>query len=238
MTGTNHQLSVVVPVKNEEDNVRGLINEINAIVGPRAEIIFVDDGSTDGTLHRLIQLREEFKNLRVIHLAENCGQSTALRCGVMAARHDCVVTLDGDGQNDPADIPKLLAAFVPGIALVCGNRRMSRKDNWIRRSTSVIANEVRKRILGDDTPDTGCGLKIFSRSTFAELPYFDHMHRFIPALVKRAGGKIASVHVSHRDRTAGKSKYGTWDRLLVGVTDLAGVFWLLQRARLPKMKEF
>jgi dolichol-phosphate mannosyltransferase len=141
--------------------------------------------------------------------------------------------LDGDGQNDPADIPKLVDALEEGVWLVGGNRRKSRRDTWIKRMSSVIANTVRSKMLRDDTPDTGCGLKLFNKAAFLDLPYFDHMHRFLPALIKRAGGKIRSVHVSHRNREFGKSNYGTLDRLMVGIVDLFGVAWLQRRAKLP-----
>jgi dolichol-phosphate mannosyltransferase len=156
-----------------------------------------------------------------------------VRTGVKHAQYDWVATLDGDGQNDPADIPKLLAALTAGVELVGGNRRASRRDTWIKRISSVIANGVRSRMLNDDTPDTGCGLKLFSRNAFLDLPYFDHMHRFLPALIKRRGGKIVSVPVSHRNREHGKSNYGTIDRLMVGIVDLFGVAWLQRRAKIP-----
>jgi dolichol-phosphate mannosyltransferase len=156
---------------------------------------------------------------------------------VKFAKYDWVATLDGDGQNDPADILKLLTALTVGIDLVGGNRRASRRDTWIKRMSSVIANGVRSRMLKDDTPDTGCGLKLFKRDAFLDLPYFDHMHRFLPALIKRQGGKIISVPVSHRNREHGKSNYGTLDRLLVGIIDLFGVSWLQRRAKIPKVTE-
>jgi len=231
------QLSVVVPVRNEQDNVTGLIAEIdNALKSLTYEIIYVDDGSTDDTLARLKALQNMYE-LRIIRHANSCGQSTAVRSGVKAARYDWVVTLDGDGQNDPADIPKLVAALTEGVQLIGGNRRQSRRDTFIKRLSSVVANGVRSKMLHDDTPDTGCGLKLFSRTTFLELPYFDHMHRFLPALVKRSGGKILSVPVSHRNREHGKSNYGTLDRLMVGIVDLFGVAWLQRRAKQPVVTE-
>lgn len=229
------QLSVVVPVRNEQENVEHLISEINvALTGViQHEIIYVDDGSTDATFAKLTQLQSQYPQLRIVRHEQSCGQSTAVRTGVKAARYDWIATLDGDGQNDPADIPKLLAVLEEGIELVGGNRRASRRDTWVKRMSSVIANGVRSRMLNDDTPDTGCGLKLFSRSAFLDLPYFDHMHRFLPALIKRRGGKILSVPVSHRNREYGKSNYGTLDRLLVGVVDLCGVAWLQRRAKTP-----
>lgn len=231
-------LSVVVPVKNEEGNVAHLIAEIDAALkAVTHEIIYVDDGSTDQTLVKLSDLKNQFGQLRILQHAKSCGQSTAVRTGVKAAKYDWVATLDGDGQNDPADILKLLASVSEGVELVGGNRRASRRDTWIKRISSVIANTVRSKMLNDDTPDTGCGLKLFSRAAFLDLPYFDHMHRFLPALIKRRGGKIVSVPVSHRNRQFGRSNYGTIDRLIVGVVDLFGVAWLQRRAKLPVVLE-
>jgi len=228
------KLSVVVPVRNEQDNVALLIAEIDAALQSFThEIIYVNDGSTDETHARLKQLQMQFPQLHIVRHANSCGQSTAVRSGVKTAKYDWVATLDGDGQNDPADIPKLIAALEEGVRLVGGNRRKSRRDTWIKRMSSVIANTVRSKMLRDDTPDTGCGLKLFNKAAFLDLPYFDHMHRFLPALIKRAGGQIRSVHVSHRNREFGKSNYGTLDRLMVGIVDLFGVAWLQRRAKLP-----
>lgn len=233
------QLSVVVPVRNEQDNVESLISEIDTALQSviEHEIIYVDDGSTDGTFTKLKTLQGQYPQLRVIRHAKSCGQSTAVRTGVKFAKYDWVATLDGDGQNNPADIPKLLAALKPGVEIVGGNRRLSRRDTWIKRISSVIANTVRSNMLKDDTPDTGCGLKLFSRAAFLDLPYFDHMHRFLPALIKRRGGKVVSVHVGHRNREHGKSNYGTLDRLMVGIVDLFGVAWLQRRAKIPAATE-
>lgn len=231
-------LSVVVPVKNEEGNVAHLIAEIDAALkAVTHEIIYVDDGSTDQTFVKLSDLKNQFGQLRILQHAKSCGQSTAVRTGVKAAKYDWVATLDGDGQNDPADILKLLASVSEGVELVGGNRRASRRDTWVKRISSVIANTVRSKMLNDDTPDTGCGLKLFSRAAFLDLPYFDHMHRFLPALIKRRGGKIVSVPVSHRNRQFGRSNYGTIDRLIVGIVDLFGVAWLQRRAKLPVVLE-
>ncbi len=228
------KLSVVVPVRNEQDNVAPLVAEIDvALKGFTHEIVYVNDGSTDETHVRLQQLQTNYPQLRIVRHANSCGQSTAVRSGVKAAKYDWIATLDGDGQNDPADIPKLVDALEEGVWLVGGNRRKSRRDTWIKRISSVIANTVRSKMLRDDTPDTGCGLKLFNKVAFLDLPYFDHMHRFLPALIKRAGGQIRSVHVSHRNREFGKSNYGTFDRLMVGVVDLFGVAWLQRRAKLP-----
>lgn len=233
------QLSVVVPVRNEQDNVASLIAEINAALQPviQHEIIYIDDGSTDGTYATLKELQRQYTQLRIVRHVKSCGQSTAVRTGVKLAKFDWIATLDGDGQNNPADIPKLLSALAEGVELVGGNRRQSRRDTWIKRLSSVIANTVRSNMLKDDTPDTGCGLKLFSRAAFLDLPYFDHMHRFLPALIKRRGGKVVSVHVSHRNREHGKSNYGTLDRLMVGIVDLFGVAWLQRRAKIPQVAE-
>jgi dolichol-phosphate mannosyltransferase len=228
------QISVVVPVKNEQDNVAHLVAEINAALQDFThEIVYVDDGSTDETYARLKQLQSQFSQLRVVQHAASCGQSTAVRTGVKFAQYPWIATLDGDGQNDPADIPKLIAAITEGVDLAGGNRRASRRDTWVKRMSSVIANTVRSKMLNDDTPDTGCGLKVFQREAFLDLPYFDHMHRFLPALIKRRGGKIVSVPVAHRNREHGKSNYGTIDRLMVGIVDLFGVAWLQRRAKVP-----
>ena len=231
-----NQLSVVVPVRNEEGNVAILVGEIDsALKHILHEIIYVDDGSTDSTYSQLKALQTQFPQLKIVRHAQSCGQSTAVRTGVKAALYAWVATLDGDGQNDPPDIPKLMAAVTEGIDLVGGNRRASRRDTWIKRMSSVIANTVRSKMLRDNTPDTGCGLKLFKREAFLDLPYFDHMHRFLPALIKRRGGKIVSVPVAHRNREHGKSNYGTIDRLLVGIIDLFGVAWLQSRAKIPQI---
>ncbi len=232
------QISVVVPVRNEEGNVASLIGEIGAALKEMThEIIYVDDGSTDNTYSQLKALQTQFAQLKIVRHAQSCGQSTAVRTGVKAAQYDWVVTLDGDGQNDPADIPKLVAAITDDVDMVGGNRRASRRDTWVKRMSSVIANSVRSWLLKDDTPDTGCGLKLFKREAFLDLPYFDHMHRFLPALIKRRGGKIVSVPVTHRNREYGKSNYGTLDRLMVGIVDLFGVAWLQRRAKIPTIRE-
>ena len=233
-----HQISVVVPVRNEAGNLAGLIGEIDAALKHMThEIIYVDDGSTDATYSQLKTLQVQFAQLKIVRHMQSCGQSTAVRTGVKAAQYDWVATLDGDGQNDPADIPKLMAAIGDDIELAGGNRRASRRDTWVKRMSSVIANTVRSKMLRDDTPDTGCGLKVFKRDAFLDLPYFDHMHRFLPALIKRRGGKIVSVPVTHRNREHGKSNYGTIDRLLVGIVDLFGVAWLQRRAKIPQIDE-
>jgi len=228
------ELSVVVPVCNETENVAPLAREIaSALAGRRYEMIFVDDGSTDDTraaLHRL--RRDGLHTLRIMRHSFRSGQSAAVATGVRAARGHWIATLDGDGQNDPADIPKLLAArdqpANAGVLLFMGNRT-TRRDTGFRRLQSRIANGVRGRLLGDGTPDTGCGIKLFERAAFLDLPYFDHMHRFMPALFQRRGNRVISVPVGHRPRERGVSKYGMFDRLWVGIVDIFGVMWLRRR---------
>lgn len=229
-------ITVVVPVYNEKQNIAPLISEIQSALKDLAlfEILYVDDGSTDGTVAELAQLSEGIDCLHVVRHQGNFGQSAAIATGVRHARGEVIVTLDGDGQNDPADIPKLLAALKRNAGesiyntLVVG-RRGKRKDTWIKRVSSRIANGVRSRLLNDETPDTGSGLKVFSRRTFTALPQFDHMHRFLPALVIRNGGRVFSIEVNHRERLRGSSKYGLHNRLWVGIVDLLGVMWLRRR---------
>jgi len=228
------EFSVVVPVCNEAENVEPLAREIDAALQGRAyEMIFIDDGSTDETAANLRKLKSSLPTLRVLSHSFRSGQSAAVASGVRAARAAWVATLDGDGQNDPADIPKLIAARDSaegrGVQLFMGNRRASRKDTAWRRLQSRIANGVRSGLLGDDTPDTGCGIKLFSRDVFMDLPRFDHMHRFLPALFQRQGARVISVPVSHRERTRGTSKYGMLNRAFVGIVDIIGVLWLRRR---------
>jgi dolichol-phosphate mannosyltransferase len=228
------ETSVVVPVCNEEENVEPLAREIHAALGAQSyEMLFVDDGSTDATVAILNRLKAELPSLRVLRHSFRSGQSAAVASGVRAARAAWVATLDGDGQNDPADIPRLMAArALPenrGVQLFMGNRKASRKDNAYRKLQSSIANGVRSSLLGDGTPDTGCGIKLFAREVFVELPRFDHMHRFLPALFMRQGARVVSVPVSHRPRIRGTSKYGMLNRLWVGIIDIMGVMWLRKR---------
>lgn len=235
------QLSVVVPVHNEEDNVAPLVGEIVAALRGTIdfEIVYVDDTSKDATLQRLRELQATTPELRVIRHLSNAGQSTAVRNGVKAARGAWIATLDGDGQNDPADIPKLLAqrdTATPDIKLFAG-WRVNRQDSGSKRWASKWANAIRARMLRDDTPDTGCGIKLFERDAFLDLPYFDHMHRYLPALMQRAGWKTVSVPVNHRHRTAGVSKYNNLNRALVGIKDLRGVSWLILRSRRTAVEE-
>ena len=240
------QLSIVVPVRNEQDNILPLLEEIHAALGAGGdfEVIYVDDGSTDATLARLGEAMARYPRLRVLAHRSGCGQSAALVTGFRAARGEWIATLDGDGQNDPADLPRLLAArdaaaagtASPPLQLVAGYRR-KRQDTWLKRVSSRVANGVRSRLLGDATPDTGCGLKLILRSAVLDLPVFDHMHRFLPALVQRNGGATVSVEVNHRPRSRGVSNYGLFDRLWVGIADLFGVMWLQRRAKRPQASE-
>lgn len=235
------QLSVVVPVFNERDNVKPLIDEIVAALRGRHdfEIVYVDDCSNDDSLAVLQGLRSQVPELRIIKHISQSGQSTAVRNGVKAARGGWVATLDGDGQNDPADIPKLIAARDTGPANVklYAGWRVNRKDTGSKRWASKIANAIRSRLLRDATPDTGCGIKLFEREAFLDLPYFNHMHRYLPALMQRAGWKTVSVPVNHRARGAGTSKYNNLNRALVGIADLRGVAWLIRRAKRTAVEE-
>ncbi|MBN9040124.1 MAG: dolichol-phosphate mannosyltransferase [Rhizobiales bacterium 62-47] len=229
------EISIVVPVRNEADNIAPLIAEIAAALGDRwrYEIIYVNDGSTDATDAQLAALMRQRANLRHLRHAESRGQSAAVRSGVRAARGAIVATLDGDGQNNPAFLPDLILAIENGgaqVALAAG-QRVGRKDTGFKRLQSRIANGVRKSILHDGTRDTGCGLKAFRRDVFLSLPYFDGLHRFLPALVRREGHDIAYIDVIDRPRRSGVSNYGFFDRLWIGIMDLAGVWWLIRRKK-------
>jgi len=229
------EISIVVPVRNEADNIAPLIAEIAAALGDRwrYEIIYVNDGSTDATDAQLAALMRQRANLRHLRHAESRGQSAAVRSGVRAARGAIVATLDGDGQNNPAFLPDLILAIENGgaqVALAAG-QRVGRKDTGFKRLQSRIANGVRKSILHDGTRDTGCGLKAFRRDVVLSLPYFDGLHRFLPALVRREGHDIAYIDVIDRPRRSGVSNYGFFDRLWIGIMDLAGVWWLIRRKK-------
>ncbi len=236
-------LSVVVPAFNEQDNVGPLLREILDALRGRDdagfEVIFVDDHSRDGTLAALQALKAQAPELRVLHHVQQSGQSTAIRTGVKAARGMWIATLDGDGQNDPADIPKLLAQRerAPSQVKLFAGWRVNRQDSGSKRWASKWANAIRARMLRDDTPDTGCGIKLFEREAFLDLPYFDHMHRYLPALMQRAGWKTVSVPVNHRPRSAGVSKYNNLHRALVGIRDLRGVAWLITRSKRTAVEE-
>jgi dolichol-phosphate mannosyltransferase len=233
--------AIVIPVLNEAESLAPLLDEVaTALNGPTEyEILVVDDGSTDGTPEVLFRVRERHPSLRIIRHRYSCGQSAAIASGVEAARADWIVTLDGDGQNDPADVLRFyrtLREAPADVGLVIGHRTR-RRDNRMKRLSSRIANRVRARVLGDGTPDSACGLKAFARATFLGLPRFDHMHRFLPALGRRQGLRVLSVEIAHRERTAGRSKYGIHDRLWVGIGDLLGVWWLMRRALRPVAEE-
>ena len=229
-------LSIVIPVHNESANIAGLLAEIRDVLGEDAnyEVIVVDDASDDGTPELLREIGQTMAALRTVRHASQRGQSASVLSGVRAARAAWVATLDGDGQNDPADIPLLLAARdqegAPANLHMVAGHRANRHDNWLRRASSRIANAVRGWALRDAIPDSGCGLKLFSRAAFVALPHFDHYHRFLPALIKRNGGAVLSVAVSHRPRGGGHSHYGVFNRLWIGVIDLIGVMWLRRRS--------
>jgi dolichol-phosphate mannosyltransferase len=237
----NPAVSVVVPVRNEAGNIAPVVAEIaSALAGRTFEIVYVNDGSRDATEEELRTLMAERPWLRQIRHNESCGQSAAVRTGVATARAPVIVTLDGDGQNDPALIPALIAALekgAPRIGLVAG-QRVGRKASGFKQLQSRIANNVRAAVLKDGTRDTGCGLKAFRRELFLSLPYFDGLHRFLPALVRREGFEIGYVDVVDRPRLHGRSNHGLWDRLWVGILDLAGVWWLIRRQkRVPHYEE-
>jgi dolichol-phosphate mannosyltransferase len=231
-------LSVVVPVRNEAENIDPLLAEIHAALDGRVEfeVVYVDDGSDDGTAAALAAARSRYPRLRVVRHRTACGQSAAIATGIRAARAPWIATLDGDGQNDPADIPRLWDMLNAGGAtparVIIGHRK-KRRDTLAKRLASRAANAIRASLLGDNTPDTGCGLKLFARDAFLELPRFDHMHRYLPALFQRRGCTVTSVEVNHRPRERGVSKYGVLDRLWVGISDLVGVMWLQRRTSVP-----
>ena len=231
--------SVVVPCFNEEENIVTLVDEILTTLGETSitlndfEVIVVDDCSTDGTVTKVVNTyAAQDVSVRVVRHMKNCGQSAAVYTGVEAARYPWIVTLDGDGQNDPADIPNLISRLheltTKKNPMICGYRK-NRKDTGLKKFSSRVANGVRSRVLGDATPDTGCGLKLFNRQAFLGFPQFNHMHRFLPALARREGGYVESVVVNHRPRKHGISKYGVNNRLWVGLVDMVGVMWLKRR---------
>ncbi len=236
------RLSVVVPVRNEAGNVAPLVAEIEAACRPLGafEVVYVNDGSTDATARQIMELRPARPWLRCVSHAQSCGQSAAVRTGVQAARAAIVVTLDGDGQNDPVFIPKLLEALEAageGTGLAAG-QRVGRKATGFKKFQSRVANGVRGFVLKDGTRDTGCGLKAFRREAFLSLPYFDAIHRFLPALMRREGHGVVLVDVVDRQRRVGQSNYGLFDRLWVGILDLMGVWWLIRRRRrVPSVTE-
>ncbi|MBR0691315.1 glycosyltransferase family 2 protein [Bradyrhizobium manausense] len=234
MSSSQPSVSIVVPVRNEAGNIAPLIEEITAALDDRwaYEIIYVNDGSTDATGERLAGIMAQRDNLRQLRHTKSAGQSAAVRSGVRAARGTIVATLDGDGQNNPAFLPDLIAAVEKGanVGLAAG-QRVGRKDTGFKKFQSRVANKVRNAILKDGTRDTGCGLKAFRREVFLMMPYFDGLHRFLPALVRREGYDIAYVDVIDRPRHSGVSNYGFFDRLWIGIMDLAGVWWLIRRKK-------
>jgi dolichol-phosphate mannosyltransferase len=230
-------LSVVVPLKNEAENVGFVTEGILAACAGLApyEIVYVDDGSTDATAARVLSLAEQHAEVRLVQHPTSAGQSAAIHSGVLAARGAAICTLDGDGQNPPSEIPKLAALlenrrFPDGVGLIAG-QRVGRQDTASKRLASKAANDLRARLLRDNTRDTGCGLKLFPRDVFLALPYFDHMHRYLPALVGRDGWRTLHVDVAHAPRHAGRSNYANLGRAAVGVSDLAGVMWLIRRRK-------
>lgn len=231
------KLSVVIPARNEALNIAGLVREIDAALQAFApfEIIVVDDGSSDGTG----AAAKILPHVRVLRHPVSAGQSAAVHSGVLAAKAEVICTLDGDGQNPPSNLPALVAPLFAdaSVGLVAG-QRVGRQDTFSKRYASKAANAIRGRMLNDGTRDTGCGLKAFRRTAFLRLPFFNHMHRYLPALFKRDGWKIAHVDVTHRARGAGQSNYTNLQRALVGVVDLFGVAWLLRRAKKTEPESF
>ncbi|NPA82143.1 MAG: glycosyltransferase family 2 protein [Epsilonproteobacteria bacterium] len=234
------EISVVIPAHNEEGNIEKLVEKTEKMfkdydIG--GEIIVVDDKSSDNTLQNLLKLKAKAPHLKVLSHEKNCGQSRALLTGIKNASYEIIATMDGDGQNDPFDIPKLLEALEKGdedLKMVAGFRK-KRKDTIFKKIASRVANKIRAFLLKDDTPDSGCGIKVFYKETFLSLPYFDHMHRFLPALFQREGAKVISVEVNHFPRVCGKSHYNNFQRGVVGVVDLLGVMWLQRRSCLTSV---
>ncbi len=227
-------VSVVIAVCNEIDNIDPLLAEVHQALAKleNFEVVVVDDGSQDGTRQYLTQLSQRYSNLRLINHSRNYGQSIAIVSGVRAARYEWVITLDGDGQNDPSDFKQLFAAATEmdlNRPLLIAGIRTQRQDTWLRRQSSRIANRIRGRLLRDDCPDSACGLKLFQRDIFLQLPHFNHLHRFLPALFKRVNGQVINVTVNHRPRLRGQSKYGMMNRLWIGIIDIFGVMWLIHR---------
>lgn len=236
-------LSIVIPVYNEAGNIGGVVQEVRAAFDGLVdyEIVFVDDGSDDGTAQEIADAAAETPVVRVVTHGQRGGKSRALINGAITARGRFMATMDGDGQDDPTNIVRMWEKLCEGGApdpqlLVCGWRR-DRKDSFWRKFVSRIANRVRRWLLGDDTPDTACGLKLFNREAFLDLPRFENMHRYFPALFAKRGHKAVSVPVVHRPRNQGVSKYGTLDRLWAGIWDLMGVMWVLKRMRFPDVRE-
>lgn len=235
-------VSVVLPAKDEVECIVAVLRDIaSAMSGISHEIVVVDDGSSDGTDNAALSLRMEIPQLRLIRHAKACGQSAALRSGVQAAVGRIIATLDADGQNPPSNLPRLLEPFLgpnadPGLGIVQG-QRLKRQDTWSKKIGSKIANRIRGALLHDGVRDSGCGMKAFPRSAYLNLAYFDHLHRFMPAMIKREGLRVQVMDVTHSERTAGASKYNNLQRALVGIVDLLGVAWLMRRRKLPQVTE-
>lgn len=244
MSDMTVEATLVIPVHNEEGNLSLIVNEINgAFTGWTYEILFVDDGSTDGTAEEMKRLKERFPFVKIVTHSVRCGKSTALVTGGRFANYPWIATMDGDGQDDPRDAVTMLEVAARAekegtdhFLCVCGHRQ-NRKDTTVKRISSRIANGVRRRVLKDDTPDTACGLKVFRREDFLTIPHFTNMHRFFPALFVRSGGRTVSVKVNNRPRQRGISKYGFHNRLWVGILDMCGVMWLMRRPANPRVIE-
>ncbi|MBZ9559795.1 MULTISPECIES: glycosyltransferase family 2 protein [Modicisalibacter] len=231
---TTPLLSIVIPAHDEAGNLPALLDEIStALPDTDYEVLVVDDASRDDSWDLLTRRARQDPRLRPLHHAHSAGQSTSVWQAAHAARGTWLATLDGDGQNDPADLPSLLARARQGDVTLVAGQRVNRRDDWLKRLSSRVANRVRAALLADDTPDTGCGIKVIQRRAFLTLPYFDHMHRFLPALIQMQGGRCVSVPVNHRPRGTGKSHYGLNNRLWAGLVDMLGVMWLRKRSRLP-----
>jgi len=238
-TAAAPEITLVIPALNEQENIAPLVDEIVAAVDGKVafEVLFVDDGSTDGTLEEIRKAMRREPRVRAIKHDRRCGKSGATLSGVKAARAPLIVTLDADRQNDPADLPAILAAWrdAPAGTVGCvAGQRIRRRDTWLKRLSSRTANKVRRSLLHDDTRDTGCGFKLFPRDVFLAMPQFEGIHRFLPALAKRQGLAIRLVDVQDRPRAAGTTKYGLWNRLWVGIGDMLAVWWMIRRYRQPK----
>ena len=233
-------ISIIIPIYNEQDNIIQLIKEIEVNLGKKInyEIIIVDDGSDDNTYKVLNTMKNNNKNIMIIRHKKNYGQSISLQTGIIAANSEYIVTLDGDGQNDPKDILKLIKSFDTkvGFMMVIGNR-VNRIDSLAKKIASRLAFQIRKLLLKDTTPDTGCAIKLFRKKDFIQLPFFNHIHRFLPFLFNTFGGKVISIPVNHRSRSSGISKYSNFQRFLVGINDLYGVIWLRKRSVWPILKK-